>query len=142
MSLPSLFSRRMDSLFQDMFRLDDRKSLLSSYSFGAVNVKSKPECYEMRMALPGLDDEDINVEIKGNILYIHSEAKKENKKDSDEYLVQEYEHFHIDRSFSLPRDVEVDKIEAKMERGVLLINLPRMAEAENSRKIAIKKAKK
>jgi HSP20 family protein len=84
--------------------------------------------------IAGLDPEDLQIEIKDDILTVKGEVKSETNGDG-EYLLKEIFHGEFSRSLRLPEAVEIDKVEAKVENGLLMINLPK---AEEARPKAIK----
>ena len=99
----------------------------------AINVKENDKEYEVELAAPGTtkDDFKVNVDKDGNltIKMEHKDEKKdENKKEH--YLRREFSYSNYEQALTLPEDVEKDKIEAKVDNGVLHITLPRTQKAE------------
>jgi HSP20 family protein len=88
--------------------------------------------------IAGINPEDLQIEIKDDILTVKGEAKSETNGDG-EYLLREIFHGDFSRSLRLPEPVEIDKVEAKMENGLLVIRLPKAEEARpKSIKISVK----
>jgi HSP20 family protein len=79
----------------------------------------------VKAELPGLEKEQIGVEVKDGILTLHGERKleKEVKEENYHRIERAYGTFH--RSFSLPSSVEQDKIGAKFKNGILEVTLPK-----------------
>ena len=103
----------------------------------AINVKENDKEYEVELAAPGTtkDDFKVNVDKDGNltIRMEHKDEKKdENKKEH--YLRREFSYSNYEQALTLPEDVEKDKIEAKVNNGVLHITLPRTQKAEKETK--------
>lgn len=94
----------------------------------------------VKAELPGLDPEDIKLSLSGNLLTIEGEKKKEKEeKDEHHYFLERYSgSFH--RSFRLPVEVLEDKIDAKFDKGVLTITLPKTAKTQK-KQIKINKGK-
>lgn len=94
----------------------------------------------VKAELPGLDPEDITLSLSGNLLTIEGEKKKEKEeKDEHHYFLERYSgSFH--RSFRLPVEVLEDKIDAKFDKGVLTITLPKTAKTQK-KQIKINKGK-
>jgi len=94
----------------------------------------------VKAELPGLDPEDIKLSLSGNLLTIEGEKKKEKEeKDEQHYYLERYSGaFH--RSFRLPVEVREDKIEAKFDKGVLTVTLPKTAKTPK-KEIKISKSK-
>ena len=110
-----------------------------------VDVKEDKDTYTLTMDLPGKTEKDVDIELNQNVLTISSEIKSEKEekkeekaeaKEAPKYLLKERSFTKFSRSFSLPDDVEADKISAKVENGVLHVTMPRKTLAA-PRKIAI-----
>ena len=78
--------------------------------------------------IAGLNPEDLQIEIKDDILTVKGEVKSESNGDG-EFLLKEIFHGEFRRSLRLPESVEIDKVEAKVENGLLTIHLPKAEEA-------------
>ena len=103
----------------------------------AINVKENEKNYEIELAAPGTtkDDFKVNLDKDGNLcikMEHKNEQKDENKKEH--YLRREFSYSNYEQALTLPDDVEKDKIEAKVDNGVLRITLPRTAKAEKETK--------
>ncbi|NPA03719.1 MAG: Hsp20/alpha crystallin family protein [Epsilonproteobacteria bacterium] len=104
----------------------------------AVNEKEDEKAYYLEIDLPGVKKEDINVEVKDNMLIISGERKfKKEEKDKGYKKIESF-FGKFERKFTLPPDANVDKIEAKVEDGVLTIIIPRQQQKEDVKRIAIK----
>ncbi len=86
--------------------------------------------------LPGVDPEKIDISVVGDTLTISGAREAETLKVGESYHRQERNHGRFTRSLQLPFHVEAGKVEAKYEKGVLRIELPR-AEADKPKKIAV-----
>lgn len=110
----------------------------------AVNVKETSAAYTMEVAAPGLkkDDVQMNVDEDGN-LNIKLESKLENKEEDKKqhYLRREFSYSNYQQSYALPEDVDKEKIAAKVDNGVLTIELPKLEkkpEISSVKKIEVK----
>jgi HSP20 family protein len=74
--------------------------------------------------VPGISKEDLKLNIEDDILTLEGEKKSENK--DEEYLCKESKEGRFSESFSLPENVDKDKIKAKFENGVLRITIPKV----------------
>jgi HSP20 family protein len=74
--------------------------------------------------VPGISKEDLKLNIEDDILTLEGEKKSENK--DEEYLRKESKEGGFSESFSLPENVDKDKIKAKFENGVLRITIPKV----------------
>ena len=91
--------------------------------------------------LPGMDEKDIEVTLSGDMLTIKGEKKEEREEKEKNYYFSERRFGSFQRSFRLPEGVNPDKVEARFDKGVLTVTLPKTAEAaKRQRKIAVKAA--
>lgn len=102
-----------------------------------VDIDETDKSYSMSVDLPGVKREDIKVDLKENVLTISGERKRES--EANENGVRAYERIYgqFHRSFSLPQNVDVTRVEAKLEDGVLKVTLPK-SELAQARSIEIK----
>lgn len=139
-------AERMPFFFEDFFN----KPLLDLFDGGfpsrtmnvpAVNITERKDDYMVSMAAPGLKKEDFKINVEGNMLTISSEKEEENEEKDERYTRQEYSYSSFERSFTLPNEVNKDKIDAHYQDGVLELVLPKKEEAKKtaiSKKIAVK----
>ena len=118
-----------DSLFGSGFDFPTYSGK-SRFSVPSVDVKEYPKAYVLEMDLPGFLKEDIEMNLKDNVLTISSSKNNEKENSSEEkneftWLVKERKTYHFKRSFTLPKDVDSEKIEASFNNGVLLVNISR-----------------
>ena len=96
----------------------------------AVNVKETDKEYTMEIASPGLKKEFVRVDLddEGN-LNVALENKMEHKeeKKKEHYLRREFAYSNYQQSYVLPEDVDREKISAKVNDGVLTIELPKLS---------------
>ena len=131
----------MPEEFNDFFDTDFMPRV--SATAPAINVKESEKDYTVELAAPGLtkDDFNVNIDNDGN-LHIKIENKS-NKKDEDKkshYLRREFSYSKYEQTLLLPDDVEKDKIAARVNHGVLTVELPKLVKAEEkaARQIEIK----
>ena len=129
------------TLFNDLFDdFEDDGYTLPSFNFKKafstpkVDIKESKDKYSLKMDLPGKTDKDIDIKLLNNILTISSEnevknqkEEKEETKESPKYLIRERRYSKFSRSFSLPEDVDNEKLAATVKNGVLTINMPKKA---------------
>ena len=105
----------------------------------AVDISEKDKEFEISAELPGLTEKDIEVKVSNGNLMIKGEKKEEKEEHEKDYHLSERRYGSFVRSFAVPEEVDVDKIEAAFEKGVLKVKLPKSAEAKASeKKIEIK----
>jgi HSP20 family protein len=111
------------------------------FRFGAprVDVTESDKGYEIVAELPGLDQKDIELELKDDILTLSGEKKEEQEKEEMDYHLTERRFGSFRRSFRLPTEVDQNNLSADFKNGVLTIALPKTAKAQKpSKKIGIK----
>lgn len=86
--------------------------------------------------LPGLNKEDIKVNVQNNVLTFSGERKQETKSEGSNYHRLERSYGFFSRSFTLPATVKTDEIKAAYKDGVLRLTLPKAEEAK-PRQIAV-----
>ncbi len=104
----------------------------------AVNEKEDEKAYYVEIDLPGVKKEDINIEVKDNVITVSGERKFKKTEEDKGYKRVESFFGKFERSFTLPADADAEKIEAKVEDGVLLITIPKVEQKENVKKIEVK----
>ncbi|WP_281951578.1 Hsp20/alpha crystallin family protein [Nitrosophilus kaiyonis] len=104
----------------------------------AVNEKEDEKAYYVEVDLPGVKKEDIKVEVKDNVLSISGERKFKKEEKDKGYIRTESFFGKFERRFTLPNDADAEKIEAKVEDGVLHLTIPKVEEKENVKKIEVK----
>jgi HSP20 family protein len=104
-----------------------------------VNVEENNEAFELTAEVPGIEKKDITVEVKDRTLTIHGEKKLEEEKKDKNYHVCERCYGEFTRTFTLPDNVEADKIEAEYQNGILKLTIPKKEEAKPKEiKVAVK----
>ena len=100
----------------------------------AMDIAEKKGSYEISAELPGMDENNIELNLSDGMLTIAGEKTKERKEEEEGYYVQERHYGSFRRSVRVPDDVDVDKIGARFRKGVLKITLPRKPGAAKPRK--------
>jgi HSP20 family protein len=130
----------LPTVFNDIF--DTNFVPKASCTAPAINVKETDKGYIVELAAPGMKKEDFNVHIndEGNLI-IKMEQKKDNDNanTNERYLRREFSYSKFEQTLILPDDVDKNKISAKVEHGVLTVELPKQEEtkAKVARQIAI-----
>ena len=133
--LPSIFN---DFLTNDW--LMERRNTTAP----AVNIIENDDEYKIEVAAPGMTREDFKVHInEDNELIISMEKRNEEKEEKHKgtYLRREFSYTQFQQSLLLPDNVERDKISAKVEHGVMSIDIPKKKVTETAsaaRQIEIK----
>ncbi len=121
----------LPTVFNDFFNTDYMPK--ASCTAPAINVTESDKDYTVELAAPGLKKEDFKVNINddGNLV-IKMEQKEEQKEEdkSRHYLRREFSYSKYEQTLILPDDVEKEQISAKVDNGVLTIDLPKTAAAQ------------
>ena len=120
----------LPSIFNDFF--DNEWMERANATAPAINVIENEKDYRIEVAAPGMSKEDFNIKLdEDNNLVISMEKKSENKeenKHNGRYLRREFSYSKFQQTMVLPENAEKEKIEAKVENGVLNIIIPKMSE--------------
>jgi len=88
--------------------------------------------------LPGLDREDVNVNLVDDVLTISGEKKKEVEEEGENYYRTERTYGAFERAVRLPSEIDADEVDAVFEKGVLTITLPKTEEMETRQQITVR----
>ena len=128
---------QMPLLFDDFFNRDIFNWGLSNFSntnttIPGVNIKETADNFEVEVAAPGMSKKDFKIELDGNALTISSEkTNRQEDKEDEKYTRKEFSYQSFYRTFTLPKEVvDVDKIEAKYDNGLLHLLIPKKEEAK------------
>ncbi len=137
--LPVMFKNSwMPTLFEDFLNTDFMPRANSTAP--AVNVKESENAYTMELAAPGIKKEYCRVSIndEGNLaIAIENKAEHKHEDKSHHYLRREFSYSNYEQNYSLPDDVERDKISAKVEDGILTVTMPKMVKEQKKLSKAI-----
>ncbi|UGQ48484.1 Hsp20/alpha crystallin family protein [Massilia endophytica] len=126
--------------FEDMFRDFRLKNIMRDDEGQQpirIDVHETEQAYTVKADLPGVNKDDIKVDIQGNRVSIAAETKRvEQDKQSGNVVRSERYYGQQYRSFTLEHDIDDAKAEAKFDSGVLHLTLPKKAQ-QGSRKLAI-----
>ncbi len=127
----------MDEMFRGFFRPVRWEGARTPVTI-KMDVTETEDGYTVHAEMPGMKKENINIEIEGNQVTITGEVKREwEKKEGDTVLRSERYYGNVFRSFTLPRELDEAKCEAKYDGGVLEMKLVARAGVEG-KKLAVK----
>jgi HSP20 family protein len=129
-ALSDVFQNFFDNDFVDLF---NRRGMDP-----AANILEHPDSFELNLAAPGLKKDDFKIHLENNVLTISSEVKDEAEEESKNYTRKEFHYSSFSRSFTLPRTVDLEKIKADYENGILKVMLPKKEDARVDIKKEIK----
>ena len=121
---------RMSRLFRESYRPEGPEEALTTTSFAPpVDIYEDEHNITLKMEVPGIDEEDIDVRIENNTLTIRGERRFEKEEKEENFRRVERQYGSFTRSFTLPSSVETENIQASYDKGVLEIRLTKKAEA-------------
>jgi HSP20 family protein len=139
-----VFQREFDHLFENFWRGFDLPTLgRHETPFGGMvlrmDVTEDEDRIRVAVELPGMDENNVEVTLRDNVLTVKGEKKEETEETEKPYTYMERSYGSFHRSIPLDAEVVAEKAEATFEKGVLTISLPKTAEAKKPyRKIPIR----
>jgi len=125
-NLPAMFD---DFVTRDFFTPSFNNTGVST---PAVNIIETNDDFRLEMVAPGMKKENFKVELQNDVLTISYEHddNREGERRGWKYTTREYNYQSFARSFSLPETVEIEKIHARYEDGILTLILPKQDNAK------------
>lgn len=107
-------------------------------SLPAVNISENEKSFHLELSIPGFNKEEIELAIDQETLKVSGEKKTSAEQDEKRYSRKEFSFQNFSRSFTLTESVDQEKIAARFEHGILLIELPKKeTEVKSARKIVL-----
>lgn len=123
-----LTSRRYNGFDLNNFFRTTNGSNEVNRNYPAVNIVEEPERYRIEVAAPGYSKEDFKVNVENDILRIAVE-KEQNKVEGENFTRCEFYNGSFERSFVVGKTIDINKIDARYENGILTIALHKKEEA-------------
>ncbi|KFE99173.1 heat-shock protein [Chryseobacterium formosense] len=132
----SLLPANPRTLFDDFFSRElfnwgnnNYSSTLSTIP--SVNISENEHSFDVELAAPGMEKQDFEISLEGNLLTISSSKKNEMEEKNEKYTRREFSYQSFQRSFELAKNVvDEEHIEAKYENGVLKLTIPKTEDAK------------
>ena len=122
----------IDDFFDD-FWVGNRSSSMGNFK---MDVREEEEKYIVEAELPGIEKEDIKLEFDDGMLRIIAEKEEKIEEENENYIHKEIRKGFMERSIYLVNSTEVG-IKAKLKKGVLKIEIPKVKDKENRKRIEI-----
>jgi HSP20 family molecular chaperone IbpA len=116
-------------LFESLFNQHQGEDIATRPWTPPVNVHETGEAYVVIAELPGMSREDIDIRLENNILRLAGERKFERDEKTESYHRIEFAYGSFSRSFSLPGQVDAQRVQASLKDGVLTVILPKSTDA-------------
>jgi HSP20 family protein len=136
-------ARELDAFQSDMNRLFDsffgHREGAGANGYGSrrwippMDLVETEDNLVLRADLPGVDRDDIDIEVKDGVLTVSGERKAQHEEKREGFHRVERSFGRFSRSLELPKGVEADNIDARFERGVLEVRMPKPAERKPKR---------
>jgi HSP20 family protein len=97
-----------------------------------VNVRDEEDTFVLSALVPGLKADDLNIQVLEDVVHIEGDFQA----SDEEYLLRELPNGSFRRSLRMPTEIDADKVEAKINDGVLTLRLPK-AESARPKKIKV-----
>jgi HSP20 family protein len=132
--------RELDSLQTDMNRLFDRffgatppNGTAERRWIPAMDLVETGDSLVLRADLPGVNEDDVEIEVKDGVLTISGERKSEHEEVGEGFHRVERSFGRFSRALNLPDGVDANKVEAKFDNGVLEVRIPKPEETQPTR---------
>lgn len=134
---------KMNRLFEDAVTArGEERDMISSTWAPSVDIYETENAIIMNAEVPGIDEKDIEIKIEDNTLTINGERKLEKETSEENYHRIERSYGSFYRSFTIPRQIDQDKINAEHDNGVLRITMPKKPESKPKTVRVLKSQKK
>ncbi|MGH2983314.1 MAG: Hsp20/alpha crystallin family protein [Solirubrobacterales bacterium] len=132
--------RDLDSFQTDMNRLFDRffgaptgNSTAERRWIPAVDLAETDDSLVLRADLPGISEDDVEIEVRDGVLTISGERKSEHEEKGEGFHRVERSFGRFSRALNLPEGIDPDKVEANFDNGVLEVRVPKPEETQPTR---------
>lgn len=132
--------REMDRWFEDALKSFSMPSFSSGLSSAGMETPNLPgffrpqidvsgdeKCYQISLDVPGMNESDLSLEVKDDVLIIKGEKEQRSEDKDKHYYRVERSYGSFQRTLSLPDDADSDAIKANLDKGVLKLKIPRRA---------------
>ncbi|MHB8174800.1 MAG: Hsp20/alpha crystallin family protein [Nitrospirota bacterium] len=120
---------RMNRLFEDSIKSPEDSVDRGAWT-PAVDIYETEKDIVISAELPGIDQDDVDVEVREGVLTVKGERRFEKDVKEENYHRVERAYGRFSRVFTLPKNVDTDKITAHYDKGVLEVRLPKSAKSE------------
>jgi HSP20 family protein len=130
MKRPAETNRWLDPLFEDFFSAPSLFSRWDSDFTPRVDIVETKDHLMMTFEVPGMEKNDIKVQIKDNVLSISGDRESRTEDSHENYIRREIRSGSFCRQFTLPRTVDTNTINAEYKNGILEVRLDKLEEAK------------
>lgn len=130
----SILRRSFDSVFPEYVLNKETKGLTIP-----VDIKEFDNMYKVKVEVPGVKKEDIDIELNKSYMKISAEKRESNEDKNKKYHKTEFAYGSYSRTIYFPKEIDINEAKADLNHGVLCLELPKIREKEEeTKKIEIK----
>ncbi len=129
------FEREMENLMEQLFSDGNTGRAMQAFT-PRTTIAETENAYEIQVDLPGIQPADLQVEVRGQELWLSGERKQEKEEKGKTYHRVEQEYGRFERVIPLPAPVDEGKIKAEYHDGILKVMVPK-SEAVRPKRIPI-----
>ena len=134
--ISTILNRGFDSLFPEFVYNEDYTD--SDKLSMPVELHEHEKDYIVQAELPGVNKEDLDIDIDKNYITINAKKEEEHEEKDDHYKKSEFRYGEFSRTVYFPKDIDTEKTTAKLENGILKIDAPKKeSEKEKVKKLTI-----
>lgn len=124
-------------VFNDFFSEGTNLNLFYG-KLAATNTYETDKSYHLEISTPGFEKTDFKIKLENGMITVSADKKQENTTTEKNYVKREFNYQKFERSFTLPNNIDDEKILAEYKNGILIIELPKKAnDIKNSKEINI-----
>ncbi len=126
----STLQDRFTSLFENFAETPGKEQLAAGSFVPAVDIYEDEHNLVLKLEVPGVNEDDLNVSLENNLLTVSGERKFEKEEKEENFHRIERRYGSFARTFRLPSTVDAEKVEASYDKGLLKITIGKRAEAK------------
>ncbi len=105
-----------------------------------MDIYEEDEKIVAEISTPGMNTEDLNIVVEGNVLRVRGEKKEEKQEDDEKgYYRREIKRGSFERAVRLPSNIDEDNVTAEYKEGILRVEIPKREEGKAGKEVKIKK---
>lgn len=137
----SLLQNAINKLFDDFFDEASETQWTKAHVFPAINIVENEKNVKVKVELPGIQPEDIDISASNGFLTIKGSKKNEEKEENESFLRHEVYYGAFQRIVALPYLADTDNANVKFNNGILMIEIPQKVETlRKAKKLQIPRA--
>ena len=125
----SILRRSFDTVFPEYVLEQEMKGLSLP-----VDIQEFDNDYKVKVEMPGIKKEDVDIELNKNYLTISAQKNEEKEEKNKKYHKTEFRYGNYSRTVYFPHEINVNDADAKVENGVLVLDLPKLKKADEETK--------